>query len=151
MIHLEPGHRIVAETLAARFHAPPDKREAVDVTCSDFGCQYYVCVQQEEKHILRVSLWLRCYDEIRDMVGEKYFQDLYAGMLEPMPRQNFKITLAVNLDQLPPDAEGKGALAAMGACMGRGLSGGGRATNMISAQRTCTLSNWSWSASLRQG
>jgi len=110
MIHLEPGHRIVAETLAARFHAPPDKREAVDVTCSDFGCQYYVCVAQEEKHILRVSLWLRCFEEIRDMVGANYFQEMYAGMLEPTPRQNFKLTLAVNLDALPADAEGKDAL-----------------------------------------
>lgn len=110
MIHLEPGHRIVAETLAARFHAAPDKREAVDVTCADFGCQYYVCAAQEEKHILRVSLWLRCFDEIRDMVGERYFQELYPGMLEPTPRPNYKITIAVNLDQLPPDAEGRDAL-----------------------------------------
>ena len=28
MIHLEPGHRVVGETIAARLNAPADKREA---------------------------------------------------------------------------------------------------------------------------
>ena len=43
MIHLEPGHRVVGETIAARLNAPPDKREAVDVRAADFDdVQYHV-------------------------------------------------------------------------------------------------------------
>ena len=113
MIHLEPGHRIVAETVAARLHSAPDKREAVDVRCSDFGAQYYVSVQPEEKHILRVSLWLRCFEEIVDAVGQGWLQDFYAGMVEA-PQAGYKLTLAINLDSLPADMDAKGTHCALG-------------------------------------
>jgi len=109
MIHLEPGHRIVAEAVAARVHSAPDKREAVDVRCSDFGAQYYVSVQPEEKHVVRVSLWLRCYEEIAEAVGQGWFQEFYAGMVEA-PQAGYKLTLAVNLDRLPADSDAKDAL-----------------------------------------
>ena len=106
MIHLEPGHRIVAETIAARVHSPPEKREAVDVRCSDFGAQYYVSVQPEQKNIMRVSLWLHCYDEVKDLVGERFFQEMYPGL--ESPQQGYSLTLAVDLDMLPPDTAARG-------------------------------------------
>jgi len=109
MIHLEPGHRIVAETVAARIHSAPDKREAVDVRCSDFGAQYYVSVQPDEKHMVRVSLWLRCFDEVMEAVGDRWFQEFYPGMVETPPQAGYKLTLAINLDSLPADSEGRGA------------------------------------------
>ena len=106
MIHLEPGHRIVAETIAARIHSPAEKREAVDVRCSDFGAQYYVSVSPEQKNIMRVSLWLHCYDEVKDLVGERFFQEMYPGL--EAPQQGYSLTLAVDLDMLPPDTAARG-------------------------------------------
>ena len=102
MIHLEQGHRIVAETVSARFQAEPDKREAVDVRCSDFGTQYYVCVPPERKNIVQVSLWLSCFDEVKDLVGERYFQELYPGM-EATPTSGYSLTITTDLDALPDD------------------------------------------------
>merc|ERR1711920_45043 len=110
MIHLEASHRIVAETVAARVHSDPEKREAVDVRCADFGAQYYVSVTPEERHILRVSLWLKCFEEIKEAVGDGFFQEMYPGMVESPPQQGYKLTLAVNLDNVPADAAGKDAL-----------------------------------------
>jgi len=101
MIHLEPGHRIVSETLAAAFLAPADRRESIDVRCCDFGAQYHLAVHPDEKHILRLSLWLRCYAEVEAAVGVAFFGDMYGAMLDPTPQPGSSLTLAINLDALP--------------------------------------------------
>jgi len=112
MIHLEPGHRIVAETVAARIHSTPDKREAVDVRCSDFGSQYYVSALPEEKQMLRVSLWVANFQQIKDLVGESFFSKQYSeeGTCLESPQQGYSLTVAVNLDEIPQDTEKKDAL-----------------------------------------
>eukprot|EP00965_Chrysotila_dentata_P221365 6192346-Pleurochrysis_carterae.AAC.3 len=108
MIHLEPGHRIVADAVAMCVHSSPEKREAVDVRCSDFGCHYYVCAAPEEPHILRVSLWTRCFDAVQEQVGKSYFQEIYPGLVDsPLPE--YKLTLRINLDELPSDSQEKGS------------------------------------------
>ena len=101
MIHLEPGHRIVSDTLAAAFDAPVDRREAVDVRCCDFGAQYHLASHPDKKHILRLSVWLRCYAEVEEAVGTAFFRDMYCAMLQPTPLPGCSLTLAVDLDQLP--------------------------------------------------
>jgi len=106
-IHIEPGHRIVAEAVRARIHCDVDKREAVDVKADDFdGASFYVCVLPERKDILKVSLFVPCFPEINDGVGVKYFEERYASIAGTSIEQtepNYSITVAVNLDQVSDD------------------------------------------------
>ena len=54
-IHIEPAHRVVAETVRARVYADYDHREAVDVKCDDFDrVTFYICVAPEQKEVMRV-------------------------------------------------------------------------------------------------
>ena len=109
MIHLEPGHRVVGETIAARLNAPPDKREAVDVRAADFDdVQYHVQVAPEDRNTMHVHVWVRGFKEINDAVGDEYFQELYPGMLAK-PAKGYSLSLAVNLDTVPTDKASRGA------------------------------------------
>ena len=100
-IHIEPAHRVVAETVRARVYADVDHREAVDVKCDDFDrVTFYICVAPEQKEVMRVSLFAPCYAAIESAIGDAYFRDLYAevgAVLEP-PQPGYSLTVAVNLD-----------------------------------------------------
>ena len=123
MLHLEPGHRIMAEALAARIHAPPDRREAVDVRCSDFGVQYSLCVPPEQQNVLKLSVWVRCFAEVVEGVGEAFFaEQLYPGMVQP-PEPGYSLTLALDLDALPPEEEARNELVRKLSCVGRDVLG----------------------------
>jgi actin related protein 2/3 complex subunit 2 len=103
MLQLEPGHRIVATVVAERMSAPAEARESVDVRCSDFGALYHVSVLPDERHLLRVSVSVLCFEEVEAVVGRGYFAELYGGMLEATPEPGYSLTLCLNLDQLPQD------------------------------------------------
>ena len=121
MIHLEPGHRVVGETIAARFNAPVDKREAVDVRAADLDdVQYHVQVAPEDRNLMHIHVWVRNFQEIEEQVGEQYFQELYPGMLAK-PAKGYSISLAVNLDTIPEDKTARGTRP----CCQRRLSCGG--------------------------
>jgi len=125
-IHLEPGHRIVAEACRARIFADADKREAVDVKADDFdGCMLYVCVLPESKDILRVSLFTSCFAEVKESVGDAYFQERYnfAGAKLEAPVSPYSITVAVNLDALPADPAQKEELVGRLSMMKRDVVG----------------------------
>ena len=109
MIHLEPGHRVVGETIAARFNAPADKREAVDVRAADFDdVQYHVQVAPEDRNTMHIHVWVRNFKEIEEQVGEQYFQEVYPGMLAKAAK-GYSISLTVNLDTIPEDQTARGA------------------------------------------
>lgn len=98
-IHLEPGHRAVAETVAARLKASAGKRESVKVECSDFDGVRYRVETMDDKDTLCLSLAVRNFAEIKDAVGEKYFLDKYPGMTQP--EAGFSLTVKVSLTKLP--------------------------------------------------
>jgi len=123
MIHLEPGHRVVGETIAARFNAPADKREAVDVRAADLDdVQYHVQVAPEDRNLMHIHVWVRNFKEIEEQVGEQYFQELYPGMLAK-PAKGYSISLAVNLDTIPEDKNARDALARKLSSMKRDVLG----------------------------
>ena len=107
-IHLEPGHRAVGESVAARVKTAAGKREAVKVECSDYdGVRYKV--EMPDKDTLCVSLFVRNFDEIKTSVGDKYFSNLYPGLADT-PEPGFSLTVKVPLDRLPDGAMDAGAL-----------------------------------------
>lgn len=110
---MEAGHRVVAETVRARIHAPSDAREACDVKADDFdGVSIYVCVRPDEKSVMRVSAFVPCFAEIKEAVGDRYFEELYAphGTVEKPPQSGYSLTISFALDQLPPDAASRDKL-----------------------------------------
>jgi actin related protein 2/3 complex subunit 2 len=123
MIHLEPGHRVVGETIAARFNAAPDKREAVDVRAADLDdVQYHIQVQPEDRSVMHIHMWVRNFNEINEAVGDGYFKDLYPGMLTK-PAKGYSISLAINLDTVPTDKMARDALARKLSSMKRDVVG----------------------------
>eukprot|EP00908_Phaeocystis_cordata_P027320 Transcript_9875.p2 GENE.Transcript_9875~~Transcript_9875.p2 ORF type:complete len:309 (-),score=149.69 Transcript_9875:156-1082(-) len=123
MIHLEPGHRVVGETIAARFNAPADKREAVDVRAADLDdVQYHVQVAPEDRSVMHIHMWCRNFNEISEAVGDQYFEELYPGMLAK-PAKGYSISLAVNLDSIPEDKPSRDALARKLSSMKRDVLG----------------------------
>mmetsp|Transcript_67089 Transcript_67089/g.132959 ORF Transcript_67089/g.132959 Transcript_67089/m.132959 type:complete len:324 (-) Transcript_67089:299-1270(-) len=112
-IHLEPGHRVIAETVRARVNAEPSMREACDVKADDFdGVSIYVNVKPEQKDMMYVSIFAPCFAEIKDAVGDQYFADLYAphGTVDSAPQPGYNQTFVFDLNQLPPTDEGKDQL-----------------------------------------
>jgi len=94
-IHLEPGHRAVGESIATRVQSAAGQREAVKVEASDYdGVRYKV--EMPDKDTLNVSLYVRCFHEIKDAVGDKYFRELYPGMLDT-PEPGYSLTVRVPL------------------------------------------------------
>ena len=133
MIHLEPGHRVVGETIAARFNAAADKREAVDVRAADLDdVQYHVQVAPEDRNLMHIHVWVRNFKEIEEQVGEQYFQELYPGMLAK-PAKGYSISLAVNLDTIPEDKTARGTRP----CCQRSLSWGGALSLSTPPRRQC--------------
>ena len=110
-IHIEPGHRIVAEAARARIFSDPERREAVDVKCDDFdGVVLYVAVSPEQKEVMRVSIFAPCFAQIKEAVGDRYFEELYhsVGASIEAAQPGYSLTVAVNLDALPADDASKG-------------------------------------------
>lgn len=125
-IHIEAGHRIVADACRARIHADADKREAVDVKADDYdGASFYVYVLPEQREVLRVSLFVPCFNEIRDAVGVAYFEELYNSPCSTLeaPQGSYSLTVSVNLDAVAPDAAAKDALVAKLSMMKRDVVG----------------------------
>ena len=124
MIHLEPGHRIVGETVAARINAERHE-EAVDVRAADFDhVEYHVTINPDERTLMKVSVKVPAFDEVKAAVGDAYFSDLYGGMLAPAAEQGFSLTLNVDLAACATlDAAGKDALVRKLQCMARDVLG----------------------------
>lgn len=111
-IHIEPAHRIVAEAVHSLVYADADKRNAVGVKADDFdGVVLYVNVEPEQKEVMRVSIFAPCFKEIKEAVGDGYFEELYGsvGGKIDTPVPGCSLTVAVNLDSVPADAAAKGA------------------------------------------
>jgi actin related protein 2/3 complex subunit 2 len=123
-IHLEVGHRVVAEFVSARLYSPPDKREAVQVKCNDFdNTKYSAETKVDATNVLLVSFYTECFEEVKEAVGMGYFDELYAGMIQPQPEFGFSITLAVDLDRVPDDPVRKDALVAQLSSLKRDIIG----------------------------
>jgi len=116
MILLEPGNRILAETVSAQILGGDekkesskekdkdkdkdkgDKREPIDVRLCDFDdVSYRVVIDAKSKNILTVSMALPAFREIKDFGAQdavtKAFGDKAISAIE-----NFDVSIQVNLD-----------------------------------------------------
>jgi len=106
MILLEPGNRILQETVGAQINwDPEEKREPIDVRLCDFDdVSYRVVVDAKAKSIMKVSMNLPCYKTIEEHGGKEAVDQYYQGMTCETT-EGFDVTLEVNLDDCK-DKEG---------------------------------------------
>lgn len=122
MIDLEPGSRIIAESISKQFKN--SKREAIDVRAADFdGVEHYVRVDPDAKNIMMVSINLPCLEEIVQQCGQQYLTNLYGAMIMSTPLQGYTLTLKLDLDTLPDSDAEKDALCEKLSCMQRDITG----------------------------
>jgi hypothetical protein len=99
MILLEPGNRILGETVAAQINGGGDsKREPIDVRLCDFDdASYRVIIDSKTKNLLQVSLNLPCYSTIKDHGAEEAAKAAFGERLISTPESD--LTVQVDLDK----------------------------------------------------
>lgn len=103
MILLEPGNRILAETVSSQIirENPEEKRDAVDVRLCDFDdTAYRVIVDAKERDTLRVSISIPCWAAIKDFGAQASLTKAYGSYLQASPDQGYDATLVVDLNNL---------------------------------------------------
>jgi len=100
MILLEPGNRILGETVAAQINGGSDsKREPIDVRLCDFDdVSYRVVLDAKDKSHLQVSLNLPCYQYIKDLGAEEALKSTFGDRVVTAA-EGFDATVQVDLDK----------------------------------------------------
>ena len=118
MILLEPGNRILEETVAAQINPPPQlssiatsddpadskgpTRQPIDIKLCDFDdVAYRVVIDAADLNTLRLSIQLPCYAAIKDHGAATAANTFYPGLVAPTPDASYDVTLAIPLSPLP--------------------------------------------------
>lgn len=110
MILLEPGNRILGETVAAQIkpaeQAIPEegeekgKREPIDVRLCDFDdVTYRIVIDAKQRNIMKVSMNLPCYREIENKGGKESLEKHYKNLVVAA-ESGFDVTVQVDFDKL---------------------------------------------------
>jgi len=116
MILLEPGNRILAETVSAQIkpveivqsdeggaaESKTPQREPIDVRLCDFDdVSYRVVIDAKDRSIMKVSIGLPCYSSISSYGGNTVLDKHYKGLVANKPENGYDVTLNINLDNKP--------------------------------------------------
>jgi len=106
MILLEPGNRILSETVGAQINwDPEEKREPIDVRLCDFDdVSYRIVVDAKNKSMMKVSMNLPCYKTIEQYGGSTAFTAHYSDITAETA-DGYDVSVEVNLDDVK-DKEG---------------------------------------------
>jgi len=115
MILLEPGNRVLAETIAGALRPPvvaevddEDKKSApakaerdpMDVRLCDFDdVGYHITIDHANRSELLVSMNLPCYREIENKGASEALKRIYKEMVTE-PENGYEVSLKINLDKL---------------------------------------------------
>jgi actin related protein 2/3 complex subunit 2 len=99
MILLEPGNRILGETVAAQINGGADtKREPIDVRLCDFDdASYRIIIDSKTKNLLQVTLNLPCYSTIKDHGAEEAAKAAFGDRI--ISSTEGDLTVQVDLDK----------------------------------------------------
>jgi actin related protein 2/3 complex subunit 2 len=110
MILLEPGNRILGETVAAQIKpaeqpVPEEgeekgKREPIDVRLCDFDdVTYRVVIDAKNRNLMTVSMNLPCYREIENNGAKDALQKHYKNLVVA-PEAGFDVSVQIDFDSL---------------------------------------------------
>jgi len=112
MILLEPGNRILAETVAAAFKPPvavenedgsagTAQREPIDVRLCDFDdVSYHVTITADDRDTLIVSMNIPCWRDIKDKGATEAVKAAFGSAITSS-EDGYDVTLSYNLNKLP--------------------------------------------------
>ncbi|KAJ2997880.1 hypothetical protein HDV02_005064 [Globomyces sp. JEL0801] len=102
MILLEPGSKIIEETLRDKFRSDPEKSIAV---LADFDGVTYRISNAEDKGVLMVSMNMRGFKDLLSFGAQQVLAREYGSYYLPQPEVGFDVTLRIDLLALPADTE----------------------------------------------
>mmetsp|Transcript_78 Transcript_78/g.310 ORF Transcript_78/g.310 Transcript_78/m.310 type:complete len:312 (-) Transcript_78:242-1177(-) len=104
MIHIEPGHRIVAE--AIKDVLASETKYAIDVSAADHNdVMYKLFSDPDAPHVLTVSVRVSCFEQVAEQVGMEWFRQRYGQMLLDRPEEGFSLSLELDLEALAGSSE----------------------------------------------
>jgi len=122
MILLEPGNRILEETVAAQIRGG-EKREAIDVRLCDFDdVSYRITVDKDDMDTMKVSMNLPCFCQTDKFGAETALAQYYKDHVQAEAEVGMDITLAVKLKEVKE--EDKDALIKCLALLKSNITGG---------------------------
>jgi actin related protein 2/3 complex subunit 2 len=108
MILLEPGNRILGETVSAqliRDSNNEEKREAIDVRLCDFDdVLYRIVIEKDNRSLMRVSFSAPWWNQIKETGGQEALDKHYKDLVTDA-ESGYDVTLSINLDSPPGKPE----------------------------------------------
>jgi len=103
MILLEYHNKIVEDTILEKFETEDGKFESVEAVIADFDqATFHIWTDQNQKNILRVSLSLKCYSELKKYGVDEIMKKNYGNLLVA-PEQGYDVTVQIDLARPPQD------------------------------------------------
>jgi actin related protein 2/3 complex subunit 2 len=108
MILLDYHNKIVEDTLLEKFNNPPGpdgKWEYFEMILADFdGVTFHLATDQNTKNLLRISVSIKCFAELKKHDVEGLLKQQYPGIIDT-PENGYDVTLKVDLASPPADKE----------------------------------------------
>jgi len=105
MILLESHNYIIQTTLADKLVKP----STLDVKFVDFDGVRFHLSTQERKTSLRLSMHIRCWDELVNYGAMDILNREYGALVAAQPEEEYNVSLVIDLEQIPTDAEARDA------------------------------------------
>jgi len=103
MILLDYHNKIIEDTILERFETEEGKFESVEAVIADFdGVTFHLFTDQNQKNLLRVSMSMKCYSDLKKYGVDDVMTKLYGNMVMD-PEQGYDVTLQVDLATPPQD------------------------------------------------
>lgn len=102
MILLDSYHTILYETLKNRIEG--DRSDSLLLRISDFdGALYMLSTLSTNKAILRISMQLKCFHELKELDVQKALESKFSTYLSSETESNYDVTLQLDLDAIAKD------------------------------------------------
>jgi len=105
MILLEPHNYIIQTTLAEKINKP----SSLDVQFVDFDGVRFHLSTPERKTTLLLSMHIRCWNELVKYGTMDVLRREYGTLLAAQVEPEYNVSLEINLEQIPADAEARDA------------------------------------------
>jgi len=103
MLLLDYHNKIIEDLILEKFETEEGKFDSVEAVIADFdGATFHLATDQNQKNILRVSLSMKCYGELKKHGVDDVMKKAYGSMIIA-PEQGYDVTLELDLAQPPQD------------------------------------------------
>lgn len=106
MILLESHNFVIYNTLAEKVAKP----SSLDVVFVDFDGVRFHMSTPEKKTVIQLSMNIRCWDELAQYGALDVLTREYGSLITEATEPEYNVTLQVDLEQLPAEADGREAM-----------------------------------------